>query len=125
MKYVVSIGSNECQRENMPLARRRLTELFADIRFSHEEETIPIRLHRSCMFANQVACFNSDLLPEEVRARLKDIEREAGRSPEDKLREIVKLDIDLLMCGDCVLKPEDWEREYVQEGLNYLKMHSL
>lgn len=125
MRYVVSIGSNERRRENMRLARRRLTELFADIRFSREQQTAPIRLHRLCVFSNQVACFHSDLRLEEVLVRLKDIEREAGRTPEDKLREIVKLDIDLLMCEDCVLKPEDWERGYVKDGLKYLKIQSF
>ena len=39
MDYTISIGSNEQRRENMELARRRLTELFSGIRFSEEEET--------------------------------------------------------------------------------------
>ena len=84
--------------------------------------TAPLRLHRSCMFSNQVACFHSDLCPEDVRIRLKNIEREAGRCPEDKPLEVVKLDVDLLMCEDCVLKPEDWKRAYVQCGLKYLNI---
>ena len=122
MRYVVSIGSNEHRQENMRLARRRLGECFTDIRFSPEEETAPLRLHRSCMFSNQVACFHSDLCPEDVRIRLKNIEREAGRCPEDKPLEVVKLDVDLLMCEDCVLKSEDWKRAYVQCGLKYLNI---
>ena len=120
MEYLVSIGSNESRDENMLLARRRLSELFADIRFSSEEETAPLYLHRPCRFSNQVACFHSDLCADEVRACLKAIEREAGRLPEDKPREIVRLDIDLLMCDGRVLKPDDMERLYVQRGLEEL-----
>lgn len=120
MEYLVSIGSNEGRRQNMLLARRRLSELFADIRFSSEEETAPLYLHRPCRFSNQVACFHSDLCADEVRACLKAIEREAGRLPEDKPREIVRLDIDLLMCDGRVLKSSDMERAYVRQGLKEL-----
>ena len=120
MEYLISIGSNEGRERNMLLARRRLSELFADIRFSAEEETDPLYLHRSCRFSNQVARFHSDLRADEVCARLKEIEREAGRLPEDKPREIVRLDIDLLTCGGQVLKPADMERAYVRRGLKEL-----
>ena len=82
MDYTISIGSNEQRRENMELARRRLTELFSGIRFSEEEETAPLFFHRPNLFSNQVACFASDNPVEEVTACLKAIEREAGRKPE-------------------------------------------
>lgn len=120
----MSIGSNEGRRQNMLLARRRLSELFADIRFSCEEETAPLYLHRPCRFSNQVACFHSDLCADEVRSRLKTIEREAGRLPQDKPREIVRLDLDLLMCDGRVLKPADMERAYVRQGMEELKMEN-
>ena len=120
MEYLISIGSNERRDVNMPLARRRLSELFADIRFSAEEETAPLYLRRPCRFSNQVAAFHSSLRADEVRACLKAIEREAGRTPEDKAREVVRLDIDLLMCDGRVLKPDDMERLYVQRGLEEL-----
>ena len=55
-----------------------------------------------------------------VPACLKAIEREAGRVPEDKPREIVRLDIDLLSCDGRVLKPADMERGYVRQGLKEL-----
>lgn len=120
MEYLISIGSNEGRRQNMLLARRRLSEFFADIRFSCEEETAPLYLHRSCLFSNQVACFHSDLCADEVRACLKGIEREAGRLLEDKPREIVRLDLDILSYDGRVLKPADMERVYVRHGLKEL-----
>ena len=87
----------------MELARRRLTELFSGIRFSEEEETAPLFFHRPNLFSNQVACFASDNPVEEVTACLKAIEREAGRKPEEKEQEIVRLDIDLLSCDGTVI----------------------
>lgn len=106
--------------ENMALARRRLTELFSDIRFSEEEETKPLFFHRSNLFSNQVARFVSDEAVTDVVARLKAIEREAGRLPEEKKQEIVRLDIDLLSGGDTVYKPEDLKRDYIVRGLKQL-----
>lgn len=120
MEYTISIGSNERRMENMALARQRLTALFPDIRFSKEEETKPLFFHSSNLFSNQVARFVSEKRVEEVLARLKAIEREAGRLPEEKKREIVRLDIDLLSCDETVYKPEDLKRDYIVRGLKQL-----
>lgn len=120
MDYTISIGSNEQRRKNMELARRRLTELFSGIRFSEEEETVPFFFHRPNLFSNQVACFASDNPVEEVTACLKAIEREAGRKPEEKEQEIVRLDIDLLSCDGTVYKPKDLKRDYILRGLKQL-----
>lgn len=104
----------------MALARQRLTALFPDIRFSKEEETKPLFFHSPNLFSNQVARFVSGKRVEEVLARLKAIEREAGRLPEEKKREIVRLDIDLLSCDETVYKPEDLKRDYIVRGLKQL-----
>lgn len=121
MVYTICIGSNEHRRENMALARKRLTEMFAGIRFAKEEDTEPLACHRPEMFSNQVARFASDSLPCEVTRCLKAIEREAGRQLADKQQEIVRLDIDLLMCDSEVYKPEDLRRAYIVRGLEELK----
>lgn len=120
MFYFIGIGSNERPCERLEWARRRLRGLFPDIRFSAEEKTAPLFLHRRDPFANQVAAFSSALSPDEVRSLLKRLETEAGRRPEDKEREIVKLDIDLLACDGTVCKPADWERDYVRRGVRSL-----
>lgn len=104
----------------MALARRRLTELFPDIRFSKEEETEPLFFHRTDVFSNQVARFVSDEGVTGVIARLKAIEREAGRLPEDKKQETVRLDIDLLSCDETAYKPEDLKRDYIIRGMEEL-----
>lgn len=104
----------------MALARRRLSELFPDIRFSSEVETAPLFFHRQDLFSNQVARFVSNLQADEVVACLKSIEREAGRTPGDKSLEIVRLDIDLLQCDSVVHKPEDLKRDYIRKGLEQL-----
>ncbi|WP_418697410.1 2-amino-4-hydroxy-6-hydroxymethyldihydropteridine diphosphokinase [Bacteroides sp.] len=124
MVYTISIGSNEHRKDNLALARRRLSELFPGIRFSKEEETKPLFFRRPNLFSNQVARFASNDREAEVTSRLKAIEREAGRTPEEKKQEIVRLDIDLLSCDAIVYKPEDLKRDYILRGLEELEQQS-
>lgn len=121
MVYTISIGSNERRKDNLALARRRLSELFPGICFSKEEETKPLFFRRPNLFSNQVARFASDRQAEEITSWLKAIEREAGRTPEEKKQEIVRLDIDLLSCDAVVYKPEDLKRDYILRGLKDLE----
>jgi len=114
MVYTICIGSNERRKDNLALARKRLSELFPDIRFSAETDT------QQALFANQVARFMSDCDVHEIILYLKSIEREAGRTSEEKKQEIVRLDIDLLSCDNRVYKPEDLKRDYIVRGLEEL-----
>ena len=68
-------------------------------------------------FSNQLAQFETMLSPEEVRAVLKQIEKDNGRMPEDKQQGIVKLDIDLLMYGNTILKPDDMNKKFIQQEI--------
>lgn len=120
--YTISIGSNERRKENLSLARKRLRELFPGICFSTEEETEPLYFRRSSLFSNQVARFISEKDATEITSHLKAIEREAGRMPEEKKQEIVRLDIDLLSCDGTVYRPEDLRRDYICRGLKELEM---
>lgn len=113
----ICIGSNYHRKENMQLAQKRLGELFPLICFAKERETEPLSLHNRSLFSNQVACFYTDMDKNAVVDNLKRIEAEAGRKPEDKARERISLDIDLLSYGDCILKPEDLKRDYIVEAL--------
>ena len=108
MVYTISIGSNEQQKENLSLARKRLKELFPGSRFSTEEETKPLYFRRSSLFSNQVARFISSSDATEITSCLKAIEREAGRMPEEKKQEIVRLDLDLLSCDDTMSPSAYW-----------------
>ena len=120
--YTISIGSNEQPADHLAWARQRLEQVFPGIRFSPEERTEPLLLHhRTALFANQVARFTSNSPATAVRARLKAIEREAGRRPEDRIREIVRLDLDLLTCDATVFKPEDLRRDFIARAIDSLK----
>ena len=83
-------------------------------------ETEPLYFRHSPLFSNQVARFVSSKNAVEITAYLKAVEREAGRTPDEKEREIVRLDIDLLTCDDTVYKPDDLNRDYIRRGLEEL-----
>ena len=118
---LICIGSNYNRKENLLLARRRLTVLFPSIRFTGEQETRPLFFRNPALFSNQVARFYTDADAERGVKELKTIEKEAGREKEDKKREKVCLDIDLLVFDNRVLKPEDLKRDYILKGLEELK----
>ena len=56
----------------------------------------------------------------DIRKFFKYLEAQAGRTEEDKMQEIIKLDIDILMVDTTVLKPLDLERPYIKRGLKHL-----
>lgn len=118
---LICIGSNYNRKENLLFARRRLTALFPSIRFTGEQETRPLFFRNPALFSNQVARFYTDADAERVVEELKTIEKEAGREKEDKKREKVCLDIDLLVFDNRVLKPKDLKRDYILKGLEELK----
>ena len=114
---LICLGSNFGYSERLKAARCALQRFFSDIRFGMEMETEAIGGKWLSPFCNQLAIFTSDLSAFDIRLILKRIEKENGRLPEDKEKGVVKLDIDLLMVDDEVLKPEDMERDFVKKGL--------
>ena len=117
---LLCLGSNLDGATRLSAARHALLSHFPDIRFSQEMVTEAICTGFLSPFHNQVARFTTPLSAEEVRVILKQIERDNGRLPEDKANGIVKLDIDLLVVDEVVLKAKDLEREFVIRGMEEL-----
>ncbi len=113
INFVLALGSNYEQERNVGYAMGRLRECFPGIRFTRILRTSPIGID-SDWFANALAIGKVEDCPETVISRLKEIERECGRCAEDKARNVVRLDIDLLQYGGEVLREKDWHRDYVQ-----------
>ena len=122
---LLCLGSNLDGATRLSTTRKALLSHFPDIRFSQEMITEAIGSGFLSPFHNQVARLTTPLSAEEVRAILKGIEQVQGRLPEDKANGIVKLDIDLLVYDDCVLKEKDLEREFVKIGLQEIGQNPL
>ncbi|MGN0067048.1 MAG: 2-amino-4-hydroxy-6-hydroxymethyldihydropteridine diphosphokinase [Bacteroides sp.] len=118
MNYLICIGSNTEPASHLAFARRELQRRFPDVWFSPEEVTAPIGMRRNqASFINQLARLSSDAQPKEIEQQLKEIEHLAGRTPEEKALEVVRLDLDLLMADEEVLRPKDLQRDFVQQLL--------
>ena len=122
MKYILCIGSNTDSENNMKLAVSELSRQFPCICFSSEQTSEPMGTLRPDWFLNRAARFDSDLPYEEVRAITKEIERMAGRTPDEKFQEIIRLDVDILQAGNQRFKEHDWQQPYVQRLLRQLDM---
>ncbi len=120
-KHVIYIGlgtNAEYGSLLLQSARRKLGIAFrGEQRFSELVKTAPVGMSSKRMFTNQLAVIETSVPPTLVRSLLKGLERELGRKPEDVQEGIVKIDLDLLCMDGQVLKPEDWQRDYVQAAL--------
>ena len=76
--------------------------------------TEPIGLSDSGLFLNQVAVAGTNASLEEVRRAVKAMEKRLGRMSDSKQKGKIPIDIDLLLWNGTILKPADWEKEYVQ-----------
>ncbi|MCD7925073.1 2-amino-4-hydroxy-6-hydroxymethyldihydropteridine diphosphokinase [Phocaeicola sp.] len=120
---LLCMGSNTDRSARLSEAREALSSAFPDIHFGELMETEAIGSGMRSPFSNQLAKFTTTLTPDSVHELFKKLEQRSGRTPEDKAAGIVKLDIDLLVVDDKVLKPEDMEREYIRRGLRILTLH--
>lgn len=119
---LLTIGSNTFAKTNIDKAKRMLTFVFPDIIFSEPILTEPEEEKYSYLFRNILAVVDTEMRPEEVIDKIKQTERAVGRTPRDKYLGKVVIDIDLIKYGDNILRPQDYEREYVQRLLETIEI---
>lgn len=117
---ILGVGSNYQPEKHMQQAAIQLAKLFPDIRFSRPVYTVPENMRNPDLFLNRAALFHTPTGLAEVRHLLKQIETCLGRTPEDKQKEQIVIDIDLVKWNDLILKPADFERAYLTEGIRRL-----
>lgn len=117
---LICLGSNYEHPHQLHAARIALIEIFPNIRFGKEMVTKAVGEHWLSPFGNQLATFHDNRNLEDIRTILKSIEKKHGRMPDDKKKGIVKIDIDLLMYDDIILKPKDMEQAYIKQNLKEL-----
>lgn len=120
-KALLSIGTNENKEENLDLCHQLLDNSFEQISYSETSITAPYGNNYKDDFLNQLAIIYTDRDKEDVCKHLKYIEKQLGRIPSDKEQGIVKIDIDLVIWNDEVLKPADISRNYIADLLPSLQ----
>lgn len=113
VRILIALGSNHEQKKNVAFAMERLHSFFPGISFSRMLWTEPIGI-ASDRFVNALALADTDKEQEEVEQILKQVEKECGRTREEKMRNIIRLDLDLLQWGTVRLREQDWERDYIR-----------
>lgn len=120
-RVVLCLGSNLNRESKIEEAAVLLRSCFDSIRFSEAvytesegEDSL------SGPFLNQVAIAYTRYAPVEIHAALKQMEYVLGRRPEDKLKGLIPIDIDLLQWNEQILKEEDLKRSYIKESLDKL-----
>lgn len=121
---ILALGSNRDRNRNVGVAVSRLKECFERVYLAEPILTEPFGVPATEPFLNLVIVAYTIHSREEVIQTLKQIEKEMGRTPEDKISGSVPIDIDLLKWNDEVLKPEDMARDYVVAGVrSIIKKH--
>lgn len=115
-EYILGIGSNEQQQKHIQWAQDALSIRFPGVWFSSICRTKPIGFQKNgSFFLNRLAVIQTDLSITQLKSVLKQIEYEAGRMPQDKEQEIVRLDLDILSAGTEMLKAEELQRPYYRK----------
>ena len=115
--YLLSISSNFQARSNLTGARRMLEKLFPEIVFTEALTTKPHGDDYKRPFVNVLAVAYHSAGVDEINAQLKEIEKRLGRTPEDKAKGKVVIDLDLIAADGKILRLKDFERSYVQDLL--------
>ena len=123
--YLLSISSNFQARSNLTEARQMLENLFPEIVFTEALTTKPHGDHYKRPFVNVLAVAYHSAGADEINAQLKEIEKRLGRTPEDKAKGKVVIDLDLIAAEGTVLEtpalvlphPEMHQRRFVLEPL--------
>lgn len=120
-KGILVLGSNFRKEEKIEKARKALQSLFPDICFAEAVYTKPVDCNCTENFLNQVAAITTGHSQEQVCCLLKEIECSLGRTPGDKAKCQIPIDIDLVMWNNSILKPADLSREYIHRGIEELE----
>lgn len=110
---LLALGSNVAAELHIEQAKARLSAVFPQLRFSRSLITPAIGIV-SPPFMNCLAEGYCSAPLEEVIVALKDIEAQMGSVSEERKKDIVKIDIDLLQFDDTKRKADDWSRDYIQ-----------
>ncbi|MCD7978223.1 MAG: 2-amino-4-hydroxy-6-hydroxymethyldihydropteridine diphosphokinase [Tannerellaceae bacterium] len=122
-KLLLCLGSNRNKLVNIELASRKLSSHIEQILFSEIIESDPVGRDPGVEnYLNRLAIAYTSKSLAEVISLCKNLEKELGRTPEDKISKSVPIDIDILKWNKQILKEEELKREYVVKGLHTLPL---
>lgn len=113
-RIIIALGSNHNQQENILKAQGLLRSMLdCEINFTESLQTEPVGIV-SPLFLNCLGFARTSLLQAETVALLKRIECLCGNTSDSRKRNIIEMDIDLLLFGEVKLHADDWQRDYIK-----------
>ncbi|MDO8588518.1 MAG: 2-amino-4-hydroxy-6-hydroxymethyldihydropteridine diphosphokinase [Armatimonadota bacterium] len=106
-RVFIGIGSNIDPGENIPRALGLLGRDARILAVSTFYRAEPLGRPDQPFFYNGVALVETDLPPDELRSRLRDIENALGRQRQEDKYAARTIDLDLLVYGESVLAEEE------------------
>lgn len=117
--YVLSIGSNLEPREQrikgVEVALEWLRTKLMNVKASSVYETPEVHGIGTPYF-NSVLAGDTPLELEELNEMLKEYELSHGRDAESRVRKIVPIDIDIVICDDRIIRPRDYAQDFFKIG---------
>ena len=122
---ILAIGSNFHSWNNVRHAKRLIQQSFPSlVVYSATILTEPIGIGGK-NFRNCLATMTTDLSLEEVIQRIKRIEAECGNTTEKRTRNIIEMDIDILLHAGQRHHQADWQRPYIRQLMRELLPEDL
>lgn len=100
----ISIGSNIQPEKHLPLAVARLPRIGELVAFSTVYQTPAVGPTPQADFLNAAALLRTELPPDQIRRRLRQIEAELGRQRTEDKYAPRTIDLDLALLGDQVME---------------------
>ena len=122
---LIALGTNVIA-DRIRFVEECLEQRFENVRFTHIIPTEPIgERFKGKQFFNAVMAGKTNMAMSEVEEQLKRIEQLAGNTLNKRNMGVVEADIDLLMYDDVKLHEKDWQRSYIKELVEELRVKKL
>lgn len=119
---LIALGTNVIA-DRIRFVETCLEQSFEDVRFTQTIPTEPIgERFKGKQFFNAVMAGKTFMARNEVVEQLKRIEQLAGNTLDKRNMGVVEADIDLLMYDDEKLHEKDWQRPYIKELVEELRI---
>ena len=124
-QVLISLASNHDQEKHLHQARLCLAQILSSCQYTDAIWTKPFssdkgKVTSEKLYLNQLVSATTLLPSNQLESALKDIERQMGRTTEDRLQGIVRIDLDLLKFDDQCFHLRDWKRPYVKDLLSFI-----
>lgn len=113
-KVLLVLGSNHNSEDNLNKIRLCFTDIFSDISYSKPIKTKPYgESIFKFLYLNQMVYAETEMELEDLKIRLKAIEKVLGRTSYLDSLELVPADIDIICYDNLLVKPQDLKKDYV------------